>query len=212
MRRFLAVSSAIVVLAGLLVASLSYHHGHSGRLAAAVHAPLADRPGSQRASRSEARLPVLPFEVHRAKLARMRAIQAAAARVRARAEAARHQRLVERELERRRQEAAAAAASAQRAQAARATSTPVHATEPGFSAWLNDSFTIHVYMCESGGNPKAYNPSSGTSGKWQFMPGTWRSVTGLSGNASDYSESTQDWAAYRLYRQSGWSPWSCASM
>lgn len=204
MRRFIAVSSLSLVVAGLLLALLPNHHSRSDRLTASTHASLSVRPSSQRASRSEARA---AFDIHRAKLAPMRAVQA---RIRARAKAARQQRL-----ERRRAaaaEAAADAAAAQRAQAAPAPQASAHPSEPGFSAWLNDSFTIHVYMCESGGDPKAYNPSSGTSGKWQFMPGTWRSVTGLSGNASDYAESTQDWAAYRLYRQSGWSPWSCASM
>ena len=51
---------------------------------------------------------------------------------------------------------------------------------------------------ESGGNPKAENPS-GASGLYQFMPGTWKAVTGLNPPASAYSVETQTQAFHKLW-------------
>ena len=66
-----------------------------------------------------------------------------------------------------------------------------------------------VLVCESGGNPFAYNPS-GASGLFQFMPGTWESTTGTPAPASAYPPDHQIAAAGVLYGRSGWAPWSCA--
>jgi len=62
---------------------------------------------------------------------------------------------------------------------------------------------------ESGGSLTAQNPVSTASGKWQFLDSTWRSVTGLPGSASDYSEAQQDAAAAQLWDGgAGCSNWS----
>jgi Transglycosylase-like domain len=55
-----------------------------------------------------------------------------------------------------------------------------------------------IAICESGGNPTT-NTGNGFYGKWQFTLATWRSVTGLPGLPSDYSEAVQDAAAAKLY-------------
>lgn len=52
---------------------------------------------------------------------------------------------------------------------------------------------------ESGGNYRALNPSSGASGAYQFMDGTWQSVTGLPGKAMNYSPAQQDAAFWKLW-------------
>lgn len=66
-----------------------------------------------------------------------------------------------------------------------------------------------VMMCESQGNPTAQNPRSSASGLFQFLSGTWTSVTGTPAPASAYSPDTQVAAAAALWRSSGWSPWVC---
>lgn len=49
---------------------------------------------------------------------------------------------------------------------------------------------------------------AGASGKYQFMPGTWRSVTGLAPPASNYSEQVQDRAFLKLWNNgAGASNW-----
>jgi LysM repeat protein len=63
-----------------------------------------------------------------------------------------------------------------------------------------------VAQCESGGNPRAVNPSGKYHGLFQFDRRTWRSVGG-SGKASDDSASEQLMRAKKLYAQRGASPW-----
>lgn len=64
---------------------------------------------------------------------------------------------------------------------------------------------------ESGGNYRALNPSSGASGAYQFMDGTWQSVTGLPGKAMNYSPAQQDAAFWKLWNNgSGASHWVTA--
>jgi hypothetical protein len=70
-----------------------------------------------------------------------------------------------------------------------------------------------VMGCETGYtyDPTIYNRSgSGASGLWQFMPQTWESTTGTPAPAANYSGDTQTAAAAKLWRDQGWSPWSCA--
>lgn len=67
-----------------------------------------------------------------------------------------------------------------------------------------------VMMCESKGNPTAENSSSSASGLWQFLDGTWESVTGTPAPASQYSAETQTAAAAKLRNSSGWGQWSCS--
>jgi hypothetical protein len=62
--------------------------------------------------------------------------------------------------------------------------------------------------CESGGNPRAVNPS-GYYGLYQFSRGTWRSVggRGLPSHASSHEQTVR---AQILYRRAGSRPWpSC---
>jgi uncharacterized protein YabE (DUF348 family) len=60
--------------------------------------------------------------------------------------------------------------------------------------------------CESGGNPKAYNPAGPYYGLYQFSGPTWRSVGG-SGVASDASPSEQTYRAQLLYKKAGAGQW-----
>ena len=59
--------------------------------------------------------------------------------------------------------------------------------------------------CESGGNPKAVNPS-GFYGLYQFSISTWRAVGGK-GIPTDYGYWEQTKRAWKLYKISGRSPW-----
>jgi uncharacterized protein YabE (DUF348 family) len=61
--------------------------------------------------------------------------------------------------------------------------------------------------CESGGNPRAVNPS-GYYGLYQFSLSTWRAVGG-SGNPIDASPAEQTARAQALYARSGAGQWSC---
>lgn len=69
------------------------------------------------------------------------------------------------------------------------------------------SYQSCVIQRESGGNPRAVNPSSGAGGLYQFMPSTWRGL-GYSGSPQDASVATQDQAFQKLYAQAGTSPWT----
>lgn len=60
--------------------------------------------------------------------------------------------------------------------------------------------------CESGGNPRAVNPSGKYHGLYQFDRSTWASVGG-SGVASDASAAEQTRRAAILYSRRGSSPW-----
>lgn len=59
---------------------------------------------------------------------------------------------------------------------------------------------------ESGGNPRAVNPSSGAGGLFQFLPSSWRAYGG-SGRPQDAPVAEQWRIAYAAYARSGWSPW-----
>jgi uncharacterized protein YabE (DUF348 family) len=63
--------------------------------------------------------------------------------------------------------------------------------------------------CESGGNPKAVNPS-GYYGLYQFSLATWHSVGG-SGNPIDASAAEQTSRAEILYNKAGAGQWTCGS-
>jgi LysM repeat protein len=83
-------------------------------------------------------------------------------------------------------------------------SNPASSSTPGESSGTWACIIAH----ESGGNPTAVNPSSGASGLVQFLGSTWRSVSGLPGNAADYPASVQMEYAYKLQQEMGWSPWA----
>ncbi len=63
--------------------------------------------------------------------------------------------------------------------------------------------------CESGGNPKAVNPS-GYYGLYQFSLSTWHSVGG-SGNPVNASSAEQTHRAEILYNKAGAGQWTCGS-
>lgn len=67
-----------------------------------------------------------------------------------------------------------------------------------------------IRWCESRNDYNAQNKNSSASGAYQFLDGTWRSVTGLSGSAKDYSPAVQDEAFRKLYAKSGTSPWNAS--
>lgn len=60
--------------------------------------------------------------------------------------------------------------------------------------------------CESGGNPRAVNPSGPYYGLYQFNVGTWHSVGGK-GIPIDWPGREQTYRAQLLYRERGASPW-----
>lgn len=73
---------------------------------------------------------------------------------------------------------------------------------------LDDDFA-RLAQCESGGNPRAVNPSgAGYYGLYQFSLSTWRSVGG-SGNPIDASPEEQLMRAKMLQARSGWGQWGC---
>ncbi|MGZ4619478.1 MAG: transglycosylase family protein [Frankiaceae bacterium] len=69
-----------------------------------------------------------------------------------------------------------------------------------------------IKQCESGGNYRAVNRSSGAAGGYQFMYTTWRAMPESRGyrNASDAPAWLQDQAARRLYAMYGTSPWAAS--
>src|SRR5690606_12904670 len=76
---------------------------------------------------------------------------------------------------------------------------------------------LAVLGCESNGDPNAYNPYSGASGLFQFLPATWATVSPSAG----FSESsvfdaeanlgTAAWLSsyFESRGASPWSPWTC---
>lgn len=101
------------------------------------------------------------------------------------------------------QAAEAAQAAAQRQQAAAAQQSNARrssgATSYGGSgACGGDLPPCCVMMRESHGSPTAVNSSSGASGKWQFMPGTWNNYMGYP-TAASAPASVQDQRARQVY-------------
>jgi len=64
--------------------------------------------------------------------------------------------------------------------------------------------------CESGGNPRAVNPSGKYRGLYQFSMSTWAGVGG-SGDPIDASPDEQTYRAQLLYQRSGAGQWGCGS-
>ena len=65
-----------------------------------------------------------------------------------------------------------------------------------------------IVMCESGGNWRAVNPSTGAGGAYQILPSTWTSYGG-SGLPQDASPAQQSAIAAKIYASAGPSAWSC---
>lgn len=76
---------------------------------------------------------------------------------------------------------------------------------------------LHIMWCESGGDPDAYNPYSGASGLFQFLPSTWATTAGPAGFPGadvfdpEPNVGSAAWLA-NLYAELGqyyWTAWSC---
>lgn len=67
----------------------------------------------------------------------------------------------------------------------------------------------YIVMCESGGNYRALNPSSGAGGAYQILPSTWRAYGGK-GLPHQASKAEQDRIAALIWRDSGPGAWMCA--
>jgi resuscitation-promoting factor RpfC len=72
-------------------------------------------------------------------------------------------------------------------------------------------FEACVISHESGGNPRAVNPTSGAGGLYQFLPSTWASLgfaSAYPGGAQTAPVSVQRAAFAKLYAEAGTSPWA----
>lgn len=69
-----------------------------------------------------------------------------------------------------------------------------------------------IIACESGGNPRAQNPSSSASGLYQFIDGTWRAYGGLefAPRAKDATPAEQTIVANRAFAREGYTPWNAS--
>ncbi len=78
-------------------------------------------------------------------------------------------------------------------------------------AFLGGPYSIPTYIviCESGGNYRALNPSSGAGGAYQILPSTWRAYGGR-GLPHLASKAEQDRIAAIIWREAGPGAWSCA--
>ena len=73
------------------------------------------------------------------------------------------------------------------------------------------AFEACVISRESGGNPRAVNPSSGAGGLFQFLPSTWAGLgyaSAYPGGAQTAPVSVQEAAFAKLYAEAGTSPWA----
>lgn len=67
-----------------------------------------------------------------------------------------------------------------------------------------------IIACESGGNPRAQNPSSSASGLFQFIDSTWERYGGETERAKDASVSHQYEVANRAHAREGYAPWNAS--
>lgn len=76
---------------------------------------------------------------------------------------------------------------------------------------------LAIIQCESLGDPEAYNPYSGASGLFQFLPSTWAATASKAGfpNSGPFDSlaniGTAAWLGqrYQDLGQGFWKPWSC---
>jgi hypothetical protein len=88
---------------------------------------------------------------------------------------------------------------------ARVQTTPAAAAPTATGLSLSGVWAC-IMRLESGGNPRAVNPSSGAGGLFQFLPSTWASLGGA-GRPQDASPALQFAMAQKLQARSGWSQW-----
>jgi hypothetical protein len=84
------------------------------------------------------------------------------------------------------------------------------AIEHGIALGLPRAWAYRVARCESGGDPGAYNRSSGASGLYQVIPSTWRATPQGRAGRSPFDGYANAEAAAWLYRNYGPSQWVCA--
>jgi Transglycosylase-like domain/LysM domain len=91
-------------------------------------------------------------------------------------------------------------------------SEPRHARQPSHVGTAGmAAFEACVISRESGGNPRAVNPSSGAGGLFQFLPSTWAGLgygSAYPGGAQTAPVSVQEAAFAKLYAEAGTSPWA----
>jgi LysM repeat protein len=112
--------------------------------------------------------------------------------------------------------APAAAPSEEAAPAAAASTTSEQApAQPAQTSVAStggmSAFESCVISRESGGNPAAYNPSSGAGGLFQFLPSTWAALgyaSSYPGGAQTAPASVQEAAFATEYAQAGTAPWA----
>ncbi len=79
-----------------------------------------------------------------------------------------------------------------------------------FGPWSGEwAIPTYIVMCESGGNYRALNESSGAGGAYQIMPATWRGYGGK-GLPHEAAPAEQDRIAGEIWARSGPSQWTCA--
>lgn len=85
------------------------------------------------------------------------------------------------------------------------------AEQLGDGAYLGGPYAIPTYIviCESGGNYRALNPSSGAGGAYQILPSTWRAYGGQ-GLPQNATKAEQDRIAAKIWANDGPGAWSCA--
>jgi LysM repeat protein len=87
-----------------------------------------------------------------------------------------------------------------------------HAGNPGHVGTSGmAAFEACVISRESGGNPRAVNPSSGAGGLFQFLPSTWAGLgyaSAYPGGAQTAPVSVQEAAFAKLFAEAGTSPWA----
>jgi hypothetical protein len=79
--------------------------------------------------------------------------------------------------------------------------------------WISGDFSIpqSVVMCESGGNYRAVNPTSGAGGAYQMLPSTYRGLGGRYAAPQLAPKSEQDQLAAKLWAGGrGAGNWACA--
>ena len=84
----------------------------------------------------------------------------------------------------------------------------------GSAGWAAGADAQAVARCESGGNPRAVNPTGTYRGKWQMDAGFWATYGGLrfASSPEQAGEAQQDSVAYRGWLARGWQPWQCSSV
>jgi hypothetical protein len=71
----------------------------------------------------------------------------------------------------------------------------------------------NIALCESGGNPQAYNPQGPWYGAWQFRRDTWDRMGGGPRDIRTYSYAQQKVVATRLAQSDGLDAWpTCAAL